>query len=863
MTTTPTGAARRFFHRLADLQVDRPGLVLLVAAALTAIALGLATRLRLHTGFEYLLPQDRASVRELNRVAKKTAGVSTLFVVLYADTGTTDQARAALRRAGDDLTARFVKIGDPWVGSAEDGVQDAYRFLTPRAGLYAKVDDLQRTKDDIEARYEYEVNKAAGTLLDESDKPPDIDAETIKRRFGIGPSSKGSGSSGASSASSADRYPDGYYEARDGRVLVVAVRSKILGTDAGRGGEAIRRVRAAIADAHLEASSPPITYGFGGDLYTGVGEVSAVNRDLTQVGITGVALLAGVVLLFYLRLRALFAILSTVLVGVSWSFGFSQLAVGYLNLATGFLFTIIAGNGINAGIILIARYFEARHKGEDLRASIHVALDDTWVATLTAACAAAAAYWSLTITEFRGFRDFGLIGGVGMLLCWVGTYWTMPAILVVLERFSPLEPARSTRWTRFRDAWGNGFGRPFAWLVPHAPRLVASVGIALALAGVVGLVRYVRSDPMEYDMNNLRNDRRVRADEARHMRLADEITGYVGAESMAILVDQPEQVAMLRDVLDARRDAAPEGQKPFKALHALQDMVPDQQAQKIALLLAIKDKVVRAHKRGLLKEEDWKQIEKYLPPDDVKPFGMADLPADAARTYTETDGTRGRIVFISPTDGEHVEDTHYLLRWADAYREATLPDGSVIVGSGRAVIYADMWQAVIDAVPPAVCFSFLATLAVVLVAFRGKPQAFIVVGALLVGISWLGGLFALLHIRVNFLNFIALPITFGIGVDYAVNIVQRYTLEGPGGAVTAVRETGGAVILCSMTTTLGYLALVSSMNLAVRSLGLAAVLGEMSCLLAAVLVLPAVLLLWDRWHHAKVEAVKAEAGARR
>ena len=107
-------------------------------------------------------------------------------------------------------------------------------------------------------------------------------------------------------------------------------------------------------------------------------------------------------------------------------------------------------------------------------------------------------------------------------------------------------------------------------------------------------------------------------------------------------------------------------------------------------------------------------------------------------------------------------------------------------------------------------------------------------------------LFVLAKIKLQFLNFIALPITFGIGVDYAVNIVQRYVREGAGGALKAVRETGGAVILCSLTTTLGYLALVRSRNYGVRSLGTAAVLGEVSCLLAAVIVLPAGLWWLDR-----------------
>src|SRR5690349_7181769 len=103
----------------------------------------------------------------------------------------------------------------------------------------------------------------------------------------------------------------------------------------------------------------------------------------------------------------------------------------------------------------------------------------------------------------------------------------------------------------------------------------------------------------------------------------------------------------------------------------------------------------------------------------------------------------------------------------------------------------------------------------------------------------------LMKVKLNFLNFIALPITFGIGVDYAVNIVQRYTREGTGGAMAAVRETGGAVVLCSLTTMLGYFALVRSENFAVRSMGIAAVLGELTCLFAAVIVLPAALIWVD------------------
>ena len=116
--------------------------------------------------------------------------------------------------------------------------------------------------------------------------------------------------------------------------------------------------------------------------------------------------------------------------------------------------------------------------------------------------------------------------------------------------------------------------------------------------------------------------------------------------------------------------------------------MPEAQAEKSPLLLEIKDKVVRAHKRGVIPAADWKALEPLLPPDDLRPFDMSDLPEDIARQFTETDGTRGRIVYISPTEMRLVDDAHYLFRWADSYRETKLPDGSSVRGSAPSAIFS-------------------------------------------------------------------------------------------------------------------------------------------------------------------------------
>jgi hypothetical protein len=241
------------------------------------------------------------------------------------------------------------------------------------------------------------------------------------------------------------------------------------------------------------------------------------------------------------------------------------------------------------------------------------------------------------------------------------------------------------------------------------------------------------------------------------------------------------------------------------------------------------------------------------------PIGVADLPERVARPFTERDGTRGRIVFIVPKSGFSVWDAHYLMRWADSFRSTTLPTGEVILGSGSAVIFADMIKTVGEDMPKAILLSSAGSILIILLAFRFRRQA------LGVFLPWLGGLVGLLafmywaNIKLNFLNFVTLPITIGIGAEYAHNLMQRYRIEGPDRLYHVVVETGGAVILCSLTTTLGYLALTLSINRGIVSFGLAAAVGELTCVVAAVLFLPAVLFWMADRRRKKLEAAKDDS----
>ncbi len=830
--------ARALFERLAEFQVRKPLLMLGVALLTLAIAGFAASKLTLKTALGELLPENKESVIIAEKVNARLPAISTLGVVIEGSDND------GLKRYVDVLAGELRKIGPSLVGVVDEGVQESKKFFEERAFLYGDLELVEEIHDEIIERYEYEVAKAAGTLLDEDDPPPPLTEESIRKRL----KDRGKKKDGAV-AKAEKKYPDGYYLDEDAHYAVILVRTPIHAGDVENSNALQVRIRAAVESIDKAAFDPAIKVGFGGNLISSAETRKQIEGDLQHVGLWGVSLILGIVFLYYLRFRTVIVMTLTVGIGAAWTFGLAYPLVGHLNSSTGFLFSIVVGNGLNSGIIYMARYLEARRE-TDVPESIRIAHHETWLSTLTAAGAAAAAYGSLAVTDFRGFKHFGVIGGSGMLLCWAATYLFLPAMLVLSERIRPIKQPSG-----FVASVRGAFGRPFAFLARRLPVVVTLSALVLTAGASLLAYRYVVEDPMEYDMKRISNDRVEHVGDWKRLgTLIDRVVGRQGMDGIALATDRLEQVLPLAAELEKLRDAAPADHKPFKSVITIFSLLPKQQDEKLALVKDAYDTLKHAHDKGFMVDAEWKKIDKLLPRDRQTAIGITDLPDQVARHFTEKDGTRGRLVYITPQPGRSIWDGNYLIDWANAIRSTKLPDGSVVKGSGRTVIFADMIINVTEDAPKAIIASLLATLMIILLAFRGRAGLW-VMASIIVGLVWTLGIlmvfrsewpwgetgqFRLVPLKLNFLNFVAIPITIGVGADYAVNVMQRYRLAG-GAIQRAVVETGGAVILCSLTTMLGYFALTLSINRAVQSFGVAAAAGELCCVLTGVLVLPAIL----------------------
>jgi predicted RND superfamily exporter protein len=814
-----------FVDRLVEWQLRRPLEALALAAAITAAFAVLAAGLTLRTRYDALLPDSSPSVQELRRLEQRTTAAQTLLVVLEGPD------RSALRSMADEVVPALVALGPAEISSAEDGPHEVRSFLGPRVGLFLDTGELMRLDADVQARWDYEVMKESGFSIDDDEPPPPLDWKGIEKRLRE--------TSRTNANRDLDRFPDGYYERADGRAIVVVARSPVPGGDLERARVVVDHARRVVDDVRSHADEyASISVSYAGDLPTSFREYTVVLHDLLDVGATGIALILAAVLLYFLRIRALLVMGITIAVGLVWTFGVTRLAIGHLNAATAFTVSIVAGNGINVGILYQARYFEERRRGLDSASAIRTAVRETWKPTAVAALSSAAAYGSLTITDFRAFRDFGFIAATGMLLCWVVKTLMVPPLLLLLDG-GRARPA--TGWLARSEM---AYGRLFARLVPIAPTVVVGGGALVLALGAASAVRFVRNDPMEYDLRKTETDRSQTTDLHHAWGVARDVLGS-SQGALVIATDGPSDAAALLDALRAHWRDAPGGDKPFVAVHGLPDLVAPDQDGKLELLLSIGDRLERAHARGFVAGNDWAKVRDILPPRDLRMYSAADVPASIADRFTDTHGVRGALVYIE-SDPATADDLRSLVHYADAFRQTTLPDGKVVRGSGSAVILADMLRAVVRDVPRALTLSLVLTLVSVFIAFRKGPYLAAVLFAWGVGCGGMVCFLAAAGVKLNFLNFVALPITFGIGVDYAVNVAQRYEADGGSGILEALRTSGGAVVLCSLTTMLGYLALLGSHNAAIRSLGTIAAVGELCCLLAAMLVMPALWVLLER-----------------
>ena len=796
--------------------IDRHArLVLVLGALMLAGAVALAARLELRTSFSELLPSDDPGVVTLQRTSQRIGDMSLMLV------GIRSPDRAANIRYAEMITEKLRQLPPSVVSLAAYHVRDVRDFFQRNQWLYVSEEDLTTIRD----RMRKEIGKRKNPLMLDLDDDEES-VEQMRQRLTEQDPLKG-------------RFKDGVLSDKDGRYVWVAAMPP-GGMFGERAGEKLYfAAQQFIAENDPRKFHPEMEAYVSGPVASLLANRQAIERDILWVTIICLVVVAISIVLFFRRWRAVPMIGVPAVLGTVMAFAVAELAFGYVNSSTAFLGSIILGNGINYAIILMSRYQEERASGLPLQVALERTLVGVVSGTGIAAICASAAYASLMLTSFRGFYQFGVMGAVGVLLCWIATFTLMPAMIVVGDRRSAKASSRRAPLSL----------APLTGLMSRRPGAVTA-GAALLTLFCGSQLLHFTSDPFEYDFRKL-NVRLDRSQSTQQFHVSMDSLFGRWPQPTIILADDVSELEPIRAAIHRQDEAVP-GDKVIGQVVTVFDVLPGRpevQQRKLGLIEDIR-RLKQDSSLELLDEEDRKRLAQIDPPADLRVLAPQDLPPLARRPFTEVDGTIGRVLLVYPVEeGISVYLGKDLLRIASVLQRLELePGGKVIETSGSAVVFASMIRSILHDAPRATVASLVAVVLLILLIMRPVRLAALTIATMLLGVLWMAGGAGFAEVKVTFVNFIALPITFGIGAEYAINVVSRYRETGD--ILQAVTSTGSAVTLCSWTTIVGYGSLLAARNRALQGFGAMAILGEVACLLAAIMALPG-LLYWLRRRRAR------------
>lgn len=779
------GVVRRFeafTGWLGPLCFRRPLTTLAIALVLGGLALSSARRIKLDTDLAALLPETFPSVRALGQLKERFGATGFALVVARG------QDRAGLERFAEDFATRARALPD--VDFVQVKRSDA--FFEQRALYYLEPEDLEEIQELVDETLRYHKARANPLFVDLDDEPPpSLDLGRYQARRS--PLRRNLGGGGG-----ARDTP--YFVSAEGDLIALFVRPTREASDFAFTRRVMKALEQVVDDTD-RAAFGLTSIELGGRYKKRLEQQQIIEGDLGKTSGLAIFLLILYIVVHFRRPAAVVLLILPLVLGLVWLLGVTALLFGVLNILTAFVGAILLGLGIDHGIHLLGRYQFERSTGLDPEAAVARAFANTGRGVVVAGLTTAVGFSGLAVSEFRAFHEFGVIAALGVAFVVVAYLTVLPALLALLGRLGG--SLAVTTDPRF----------PIARRLVGAARPILLVS-SLAFLAVGLLARRVAFD---YDFRTLEGG------DIPAYALDTVVDGILGRKQTPIvmLADSAEEEAEAARVL-RERVATSSATSGVDFVITSGDVIPGRQDEKRALLSdlgrsldAIPSEAVPEAERG--------RLERLREMCRAAPFGFEDLPEDIRRQF------RGRgIVLIFPNVS--LSDGLAVVRLATEIEDVPVGGGKKLSATGGAMVMADILRMVFRETPVVVGLTLaLVLLSMWLLLGRLGVALFCLTPALLTVAATLGGA-ALLGVRLNYLNIVILPVLFGMAVDAGVHLVTRGAL-GATDVTAALAETGGAVWGASLTTAMGFGALLLAHHPGLESFGQLALIG-----LAAIVV---------------------------
>lgn len=606
-----------------------------------------------------------------------------------------------------------------------------------------------------------------------------------------------------------------FHQSSDGRFRGMLVRPARGTTSLGEARKLFQRLEQVAAEIAQEYD---VETDVSGSLRNKVDEFDVILGDLNRSGtFAGIAIVL-VLLVSFRSITVLPVLLYPLAVGLVWAFATVPNTVGALNTISVFLALVLFGMGIDYSIHIVKRFqAELSHlePAEALRETYLSTGSSVIVSGVTTTLSLGILAWS----DFRGFSDFGIIGGISILMVLLAMVTVMPATLVLGHRFGLVKPVAH------RDLGTRPAGRGVTVL------LGGLVVVAAAFA-VVGLA-------FDYDFGKLKADIPNSAAAKERLRQVYPTSRTPGAIYVAADLESLDEALA---VVEARRGTSG---STIGRVTSIRDFAPTrrQTHERLELIDGIREETRGSWTRRIEDEEKqgWiDDLQAWQPPPAAA--GVDDVVEILRSSLEANDGSGEWLLGVYPnvprSDGKNA------MAFTTELYELQMPEG-VRGPAGETPVFGELLFLVIAEGPWLVGLTFLGIFLMVAVYYRSVKDALWILLPLGSGLVITLGIMAATGVKLNFFNIVVIPALLGMGVDHGVHYYGRWK-ELQRNTVVAHAELLAPLSICTVTTMIGYAGMILANHQGLRSIGIVACIGLASIWATSLILMPGLLGWRDR-----------------
>ncbi len=806
----------------------RPVSIGILVVIATLLISPFAARLRVDADLLSLLPTGSPAAADYRVFLQRFGGLEQVFVLVVPEDS--DDESSAVSNEADLIQAASLLeellTGHPEVASVRAGLRAEdesffLRYVAPRAPLLIGED----WRGVVERRIEPAAIRRRATRLRALVSAPTGAVEaTIARSDPLGFSQD------LPQLTTGDEIPvhplSSAFLAAGGEAALLMLTPARPEMDPEGGRALAAALDVAFVEVKATLGTPVRFQALGGPLYAAQDE-KVLRQDLRRT-LTGSLLGTSVVLIaafegLWLPLAALVPLLAA-LVWAAAGFSLVQSEITAISIGFG---AVLIGLGVDYGIHGVARFRQAMIATGDAARALNETARHTGPAILTSAATTAAGFAILSLAHLRPLQELGRLVALGILCILVAVAILGSAMAVAMAR-------RVRRpggvWRVLGTAVGSLIG--FAARHPKSILTTAAIFTVVGAWGIAGLS--LDSDPRTLrPVDHPAHEAEVLL--TRHFGL--------GLDTATVVVSGPDLSGALSRAADAGRvlrralpaaslstpsDMLAVGEPVEERLRQLAELPLARAADDLERELRAVNLNPRAFEVGLRALRAMGRGE-----DPGSPLA-ASWPDWLARSLkTDNDGAWAALSLRLPPgswpDGPPSELVEQL---ADTVPESAFASAVAIGRELRSLARSDLvtlsgW-------------ALLAVFTVVAVSLRGRLRlSFGACLPVVLGCLWTLGLWAWLGRSLDLFTLAVLPILLGIGIDDGLHLMHGARKDPASGVRGAAEACGRALVLTTLTTAVGFGSLGWSSIPGLRNGGLMIAFGVSACLLATLMVLPA------------------------